>query len=386
MTSSRIFLATSYLAIAFTLTPFPSWAQHSEKKPQSVAASAAAKPAIHGLTAMGSTAFNHPGSKRPPDNDMGELFVHPGVYRGAVINTTWRLLEPAQGAYDFSTIETGLRAVAKYNAAHPATPAVAKLRVYSGINVPAWLMPLTGGPFMVTGERESAPISGYWTPAYRKAWRTLQAALAAKYDANPLMGEVASSSCSAMTDESFIYPKNAVSLGPMHAAGFNDEAEKACLLGMADDYAAWKLTPVDETFSPYAASDHPPAVRDDAVVLQVMHRWREVFGERGVLSNHSVQDPLTANLKPIFAELKQMGPPIELQTASQAVITHGKESNGQPGTSRPKDLPPLMDWNNVIQNALDVGAGEIEIWTTVEGGGQAQISYAMLKNWATKLQ
>ena len=345
-----------------------------------------AKAPIHGLTSMGATGFNTPGSGRKPINDMAELFAHPGVYKGGVINVMWKQLEPNPEAFDFGSIDAGLRALAKYNAVHPSTPAVGKLRVWSGPNVPAWIMPLTGGPYNVEGGHGELQIAGYWTAEYKKAWTALQTALAARYDADPLVGEVASSSCSSATDESFIYPKGVESQKSMRAHGFDDAAERACLLGMADDYDAWKLTPIDETFSPYIETDTKPNHRDDSFTIKAMRVWREHFGERGVISNHSVQDPITDNLKPIFAQLKEVGRPMELQTASQGVIQHGKEINGQPGAARDKSLPPLMDWNRVIQNAIDNGANEIEIWNTVEGGGQAKINQAMLSAWASKLQ
>jgi len=343
------------------------------------------KKPIHGLTTMGPTAFNAHGGDSV-DNGMAELTAHPGVYKGAVINAIWKMLEPKDGVYDFSSIDAGLRSIAKYNAAHPKTPVVGKLRVYAGPNVPDWLMKLTGGPYPISNDTHgNETIAGYWTPEYKTKWQALQMTLAAKYDADPLMGEVAASSCSSFTDESFIYPKRPSDQIAMRAHGFNDAAERACLLGAIQDYDVWKVTPVDLTFSPYFKTDTLPPVRDDTFTLQVMEAWRGHFGNRGVISNHSVQDPVTDNLKPVFAQLHQVGPPIELQTASQGVISHGKETNGQPGASRDKSLPPLMDWNKVIQNALDTGAGEIEIWTTVEGGGRAQITGPMLKAWADAL-
>jgi hypothetical protein len=339
---------------------------------------------IRGLTAMGSPKSE--GGSGGPDNSMHELFVHAGMYRGAVINVLWKQLEPKVGVFDFSSIDAGMKNVAKYNAQYPATPAVAKLRVFVGADVPAWLMPLTHGPLTVGHKGESESFAGWWTPAYRAEWKKLNDALAAKYDADPLMGEVAAASCATFTDESFIYPHAPEMLKTLHAAGFTDAAEKACLMGAVEDYSGWTKTPLDLTFSPYEAGDSGTAVRDDSFTLAVMKEWREKLGARGVISNHSLQSPVSPPLVLIYAQLKEVGPPIELQTASEGVIEHGKEQNGQPGAARDKSLPPFMDWNQVIQNGIDIGAGEIEIWTTVEGGGHAKISSAMLKAWAAKLE
>jgi len=342
------------------------------------ATTAEVKTPIHGLTSMGKIGAD-------VVNDQAELFAHPGVYRGSTINEPWRTLEPKEGKFDFSSIDEGLRALAKYNSLYKKTPAVAKIRVWSGTGAPDWLMKRTGGPYHVMGGHGPIDIGGYWTAEYKKQWTALQTALAEKYDANPLVGEVGASSCSTMTDEAFIFPHDQVSQKKMRENGFSDDAERTCLLTMMTDYDAWKLTPVDETFGPFISSDTTPHVLDLSFSLKVMQVWREHFGGRGVISNHSVQDPITKGLQPIFEQLKEVGQPIEIQTASQGVIQSGKVINGQPGGARDKSLPPLMDWNKVIQNALDYDANEIEIWNTVEGGGQAKISYEMLKAWAKVL-
>lgn len=77
---------------------------------------------------------------------------------------------------------------------------------------------------------------------------------------------------------------------------------------------AWKLTPLDIAFSPYLAVDSGRPVRDDSFSLAVMKYWRNRLGERGVISNHSVQDPVPDGLKAIYEQLKKVGPPIELQS------------------------------------------------------------------------
>ena len=338
---------------------------------------------IRGLTAMGSIHVSN--DKGLPDNSMKELFVHPGVYRGAVINVRWNTIEPARGKFDFSSIDEGLAAIAKYNAKYPKPPVVGKLRVFVGTNVPAWVAPLAGGVLHVTHKGEAADYTPWWTPGYRAEWKALQVALAAKYDANPLMGEIAAASCANSTDESFLFPHGPDAMKLLHEAGYTDALERACLLGATDDYSPYKITPVDITFSQFTKTDDK-VEEEYTVPLEVMKKWREVFGERGVLSNHSAQDPISKHLQPVYAELKQMGQPIEIQTAAEGVIDHGKEHNGQPGASRDKNLPPLMDWNKVIQNALDIGANEIEIWTTVDAGGHAKITQAMLNVWAEKLK
>lgn len=55
------------------------------------------------------------------------------VFGGIVINAAWNAMQPTPNStQDFGSIETALAQVRSYNAANPATPLGAKLRVYEG--------------------------------------------------------------------------------------------------------------------------------------------------------------------------------------------------------------------------------------------------------------
>lgn len=50
-----------------------------------------------------------------------------------MINAAWNAMQPTPNStQDFGSIETALAQVRSYNAANPATPLGAKLRVYEG--------------------------------------------------------------------------------------------------------------------------------------------------------------------------------------------------------------------------------------------------------------
>ena len=91
------------------------------------------KPVLKGLVTQGSTPS--PGSL--PANTFAELNAHPQVYSAAVIDLYWSQLEPSQGVFDDSALVSALASLAAYNAKYPATPVVAKLRIFMGLGTPA---------------------------------------------------------------------------------------------------------------------------------------------------------------------------------------------------------------------------------------------------------
>jgi hypothetical protein len=311
---------------------------------------------------MGSLGFNNNPAEPTPDNGMEEMNAHPAVYAGADINVTWAQLEPQRGVFDDSAIVSALSNVATYDAKYPATPVAAKLRIYAGGNVPPWLMQLTGGPITIANASGSTQIAAFWSSTYDLAWQALQAHLAAEYDGTSAIEEVAVSSCSSVTAEPFILSFDAISLANMRAHGFDDAAYENCLSNAANDYAAWKKTPLDYTFNTFIATDGPTPTADPSVTISVMQAWRSALGGRAIVANHGLQPTIATGAEPIYAELRTLGPPMEFQGIS-----------------------PTIDWNSSIALALTYHPSEIEIWPSIAAGGSADITEAQLQGWAAEL-
>jgi hypothetical protein len=321
----------------------------------------AAKSAIHGLVAMGSLNFTDVAGSIP-DNGMEEINAHPGVYKAADVNLTWAQLEPAQGVFDDSALQNALATIAAYNARFPTTPVTAKLRIYTGPNVPAWIFALTGGPITVANSSGSMQIAAFWSSAYITAWRALQAHLAGEYDASSAIAEVAVSSCASLTAEPFVAPLDAVSLTAMEPAGFSDTSYQACLRGAPADYAAWVKTPLDYTFNGYRDFSSGTLIADPAFTISVMQAWRTSLGSRAVVANHGLQPVIASGAQPVYAELQTLGPPMEFQTIS-----------------------PTVDWDASIATAMTYHPSEIEIWPTTAAGGSANVSLTQLQTYAAEL-
>lgn len=323
----------------------------------------AAKAPLRGLVAMGQELFvTNPALT--PDNSMEEPNANPGVYVAAVVEVTWKQLQPTNGStLDTSAIEAGLNAIAAYNAANPSHPMVGKLRVFAGLNAPTWAMNLDGPPVSATINGVTGSIPRFWTANYQAAWTALQNQLAAVYDKDSRLGEVAVSGCSARTAEPFIETADASTIPLYRAAGYTDAQQQACLSSMATQYAAWTETPLDYTFNAFTHIDTGVPVADTTFPIQVMTAWRSTLGvSRGVIANHGLQPMLTAEAMPFYSAFQTLGPPLEFQTYG-----------------------PDVNWDQTIAYGLTYHPSEIEVWSTTQGGGSAQITLAQLQQWAQEI-
>jgi hypothetical protein len=314
------------------------------------------KKPICGLVTMGDLSFIGSGAK--PQNTFSEANRHAGAYAGVVILAVWKDLEPARGKFDFSVIDKAFDNIRSYNKAHPKTPMVGKLRVFAAAGTPEWATKLDNGPLNIADRRGTHALGVFWGKPYGDAWRELQAALAAKYDNDPLMGEVAVSSCSSSTAEPFIVfltPENAPTL---KKAGYTDAAFKSCLMGAIDDYAVWKKTPLDFTINQFRDSDSGKPVEDKEFTVQVMEAFRAKYGMRGVLANHGLQPELKPAAGPVYEELMKLGPPIEFQT-----------------------IAPNVEWNASVAKGLTYHPTEIETWNSKDDGARSDYSMGDLVNW-----
>lgn len=333
----------------------------------------AAKPTIIGLVTMGQENFIANGTL--PTNQLLEANAHPGVYSAAVIELTWSQLEPQTGVFDDSALVSALQTVQAYNAQYPTTPLVAKLRIFAGVNAPAWVLTQVGSVSIVdakTGNTEVLP--DFWTPTYTQLWTYLQNHLASEYDTNPLIGEVAISVCSSITAEPFIIPGSPSNIQTLLAAGYSDTAMQTCLSSAPSDYAAWTQTPLDYTFNPFFSTATGQA--DNTFTLQVVESFRAALGTRAVVANHDFDDPINPPDQTLYTEFQS------LYTAAQATT---------PPTISPlefQSLGPAIDWSTTVPYAITTyHPTEFEIWnTTAVPQGLANISLTQLQQWAAQIK
>ena len=323
------------------------------------------KAPIQGLIDMQDISW-HDAEGGDPTFTMDNVNLFPSVFGGIVINATWSALQPSQnGPLDFSSVDDALAQVRAYNAANPSAALGVKLRVYHGISAPDWAKTIGGGPVTIQRNPQgcnsdaagacSLVVGKFWTTDYIAAWRAFQTHLAAKYDGEPLIRQVAVTSCASQTDEPFVPTVDVASREVLSAAGYTDEAQMACLSGAVDDFAAWKDTLIDFTFNVFgteAAQDAGPRITADAgagFALGVMAACRSSLGSRCVLDNHALSVPLRASDQPIYEAIQAMGGPTNFQTDA------------------PKGIH--CEWAATIAEGVALGAEAIEVWPETKYAG-----------------
>jgi hypothetical protein len=233
-----------------------------------------------------------------------------------------------------------------------------KLRVWGGFMAPDWAKEIGGAPIAATHNGHARTLGRFWSPAYRAAFANLQKLLAAKYDGEPLIREVAITQCMSFTAEPFFIPNrqggNVVPL--LRAAGFTDDAFKSCLSNAVADYSPWKETRLVYSFNPYNTAQGGGG--DPQFTIGVMKACRAAVGVRCVLDNHDLDATPPKAILPIFAAMKEMGPEIEFQTF----------------TTTPKDFP------GTIRLGVQLGASGIELYQDYPGF--TKVPAATLKEWA----
>jgi hypothetical protein len=323
---------------------------------------------MHGLLDLGNISFyTKPSPSAIPTNDPSELQPFASSFTGIVINVTWAQLQPLPGEAlaDNNPIDQGLAAVQSYNSMNPGTPLQVKLRVWGGLTAPEWVKAqavcgTATGPIDVeyndqNGNLETGSVGAWWTPTYISEWRSLQALLAEKYDANPLIQEVAVTSCASSTDEPFVawtrgtykdqQGNTQTTINVLQQCGYSDSAQQDCLMGAIEDYSAWTSTPIDYPFSIYQITDLdvPPAPKlstDPGFTALVMKSCADAGN--CILSNQALRNPNDASDAIVYTTMAALYPTaIDFQTASPANI---------------------MDWCGAVGNGVNLHGLSIEMW------------------------
>ena len=272
-----------------------------------IAADPAIKPPIRGLISMG--AYRFVGKGGDPINTLEPLNAKPGIFGGLVIIASWKQLQPTPTSEigENNVIDQALADVGAYNARNPAKPLAVKLRVWGGFEAPDWAMEFGGAPILTVHNGRQRILGRFWSEAYRQAWSRLQVQLAAKYDAQPLIREVAITSCMSFTAEPFFLPTEPTVADPLRAAGYSDAAHRQCLEHAVADYAPWKASRLVLSLNPfYGLTLQFPG--DAAFTEQVMRACRQAVGRRCVFDNHDLDANPPRSLLPIYAVMQENGP------------------------------------------------------------------------------
>lgn len=342
--------------------------------PVGIVGLSAPKELLSGLLDMQSISWHNTDAGQPTFV-IGNVAMFPALFGGIVINATWSQMQTAAGAaVDFSAVDAALAQVRTYNAAWAGAPLGVKLRIYGGNSAPQWAKNLPGGPITIyrnpAGCRnmiDTCPltIGPFWTAPYIAAWRAFQAAVAAKYDVEPLIRAVAVTSCASQTDEPFVPTTGPIAKTNLRTAGYTDTAEQACLSGALTDYAAWTQTGIDFTFNTY--TNFGSAGTNSTFTIGVMNACRsrtQGVGGRCILDNHALQTPIYGADAPIYTAIGAAGGPTNFQTQS------------------PVGMGCL--WTDTIAQGVALHARAIEIWPDTNDEGFDTLTTAQVAALASE--
>ncbi len=323
------------------------------------------KKPISGLVSMGNVNKVIHGGKT---NSLAEVLAHPKLYNGIVVMASWKMLEPQEGKYDYTVLDEALEQVEKYNVRYPKNTLAVKFRIFSGFNAPEWVLRLGNGPMLIyhsvytKGKKKKAPI--FWSLEYRNAWRKLQEILAERYDGHELVREVAISSCATMSAEPFIQPLGKQeNIEEYQKFGYSDQIFKDALLAAFEDYSFWEKTCLDYTVNPFPSTDKGVRIYDTDFSIELLKKFRERYGERAIIANHGLQPNLFERVLPIYAAMKELGPPISFQTFSPKTLTI-----------------------EALNIGIRTGVSQLEVWESKAAGATGVFSKEDLQLWKALLR
>lgn len=270
------------------------------------------------------------------------------VVHAYVVKVNWSALQPTPFGpiAANNAIDQAIARVAQPD--YAAVGMALKLRVFAGVDAPAWAKALGGAPVPYVNNQDNGSVAGgsigrFWTPEFGKAYADLETKLAAKYDNVAAIREVTVSRCSTIFDEPFVRqfgdPRNVTG---MTAAGYTTALDKQCISDSISEHAVWKHTTSDVDFSPLPTITDPGATRDLAYTTSVMDQCRQVLGPRCGLENNalSVDKLNNSEFVQMYAAMTKLGPPIILQTAARS---------------------RLGDPSAVLPEAVKIGANSVEL-------------------------
>jgi hypothetical protein len=289
------------------------------------------------------------------------------VVHAYVIKVNWSDLQPTAFGpiVANNAIDQAIARVSRPD--YAAVDMALKLRVFAGVDAPAWAKSLGGAPIPYVNNQSNGSVAGgtigrFWTPEFGRAYADLETKLAAKYDRVAAIREVTVARCSTIFDEPFVRQfGDKRNVDGLTAAGYSTDLDKKCISDSIAEHSVWQHTTSDVDFSPLPTITDPGATRDLAYTTSVMTQCRQVLGSRCGLENNalSAEKLGTAQFVQLYAEMTKLGPPIILQTAARS---------------------RLGDPSAVLPEAVKIGANSVEL-----PAGYPKFPLALLETTASGL-
>ena len=283
------------------------------------------------------------------------------------VDVRWDQLEPTSGT--LVPIEDDPIWAA---ATAPGCTAV-RIRVLAGTATPDWVLEDSGGGISVVNPYSgtTGTAGAFWTPGYAADYDQFEQLLAARYEFIPNVAEFVVSRCALFYPEPFLIgtseAQNDINL---LAAGYTEAADQQCQQEEIDTAGAdWPTTRIGVSFNPYqtlAPSTNSKGYvtgADEGYTEQMMAYCRYTLGERCVLENDSIRDPISAvgGSTPFYTEMYAAmtgasGPvQLTLGTLNQSVIL------GAPLAFQTATAKNIQDFWGTLEWAREQHAASVEL-------------------------
>jgi hypothetical protein len=282
--------------------------------------------------------------KRPASGLISRNGLPPAGYAfsGYTANLLWADLNPAEGSYDFATLDEA-RALASGHGLQ------FRARVMAGIHAPGWLKAALGTVTVIDrwDGRSGAPLR-WWLPDAATAYRRFMAATAAHVDGEPDVLEVSATLATTIYSEPFQRQTgSAETRANLLAAGYTVEADRSAIAAMIDAHVAFLTTRTGIAHNPFqwVQGDGSAGRPDVAYTIAMMDRARDTLGARAVLQNNSLDAPdaNNANVSAMYDAIRARGGAIAFQTRAPARLTGARQ------------VVALLEY------AVSLGAGAVEL-------------------------
>ena len=282
-------------------------------------------------------------------NNYGGLFTSTEANRASWtpplgqywLKVKWSDLEPNQGTYDWSSIDS-------YLVAHPTLNV--RIHVLGGQLAPVsgtntWLADISGGTVDVTNVPAgiTVPCGMYWKQPYMNAYATFVKAMGARYDSNPQVASINNAGCSLVFDEPWIMGGDTTSCVNMYNAGLSKIAQHNAIYNALDALmAAWPTTIIEmPTHSqlnyPISTGQGGDWMNDGLPAINMLHT---TYGHQLILTDYGLgageyeaaaPDLATALTQYSWMHLRStLGFPIAFQatfrTTTQAIVESGTQA------------------------------------------------------------
>jgi hypothetical protein len=261
------------------------------------------------------------------------------VVSGYIIEGQWGVLQPTvDGPLVTTSIDKAVSAVRAWNSAHPTEARGLRLRIESGVDAPAWVKALSGGPVDLTSPSgATGTVPRWWTAPVEDAYTQFIAKVAAYTDSIREIREVTVGATMEFFGEILIrFPgQNAAALT---AAGFTQAADIAAIESSFQAHLAFTHTTTQIDVNAYQQLKGGGSL---AITQQLMNYALSIGLAHVQFANASLT---TAGNSPLYSLMQSYGP----DGSAQASITF-------------QTMPTVPSATQVINRGMTFGATSIEL-------------------------